>query len=518
MSVFRESSVIVIETSKRTVRAGLGLGEFIRAPTIEVPARVGLRKNASTSKLLESGLADTNGKSNGHSFENGMDVDVNGQEPKAAMNYIRPQRKHRPIPDAKVSDYLVGKELDDALAAGENIEMYWPLEEDDIRSWPQVEALWKYVLFNRLGIKRKQNESPVALSIPSGYSRNTHERLTQVFFERFNVAGFMLLERPLGLLFAANAIFGVVIDISYSDTTITPIADSIIQHSHEIHVDLGIRDCELYLANILRSHQQLVNDISAGQNLTEEQLHEELIQLVQQIWRDNMVKVPTDGETAAPDEEEGVTNIAALLIAGKEKSVIENATKKKSTSKQTAAEREREREIAALDLVQVEFKGKTLTLGRERHRFCEPLFDPELLTSVPSIKKDRLYDNVLPLQEGVHMAVNALSPDKRFQVWGGVFIAGEITMGVKGLGPALHSRLSPYLLLDQYNNRFGTLIKVPEYFGEFRDKGDGLAAFLGTSIVAKLAFNEPASKNYVSKTEYGSMGPVAILEYSPTIY
>jgi hypothetical protein len=27
---------------------------------------------------------------------------------------------------------------------------------------------------------------------------------------------------------------------------------------------------------------------------------------------------------------------------------------------------------------------------------------------------------------------------------------------------------------------------VPEYFAEYREKGDGLTAFLGTSIVAKV--------------------------------
>jgi hypothetical protein len=29
-------------------------------------------------------------------------------------------------------------------------------------------------------------------------------------------------------------------------------------------------------------------------------------------------------------------------------------------------------------------------------------------------------------------------------------------------------------------------VKVPEYFAEYREKGDGLAAFLGSSIVAKV--------------------------------
>lgn len=314
----------------------------------------------------------------------------------------------------------------------------------------------------------------------------------------------MLIERPLVQLFAANAVTGVVIDMSYSDVTISPIIDSVVQHRNEVHIAIGQKDCEIYLAKILRGHQKLISDLTADESWTEEQLQEQLLELVRQIWRDNLVKVPTDGETAVPDEDEGVTNIAALLVAGKEKSVIEAGSKRKATLKQTQAEREREREIAALDLVQVEFKGKTLTLGKERHRFCEALFDPELISTIPSIQKDPLVDNVISLQEGVHMALRSLSPEKRFPVWTGVFVCGEITLGVKGvmiwpvlvvspclncytgLGPALHSRLLPYLLLDQYGNRYANFIKVPEYFGDFREKGDGLAAFLGTSIVAKV--------------------------------
>lgn len=32
------------------------------------------------------------------------------------------------------------------------------------------------------------------------------------------------------------------------------------------------------------------------------------------------------------------------------------------------------------------------------------------------------------------------------------------------------------------------LVKVPEYFANFRELGDGLAAFLGSTIVAKVGF------------------------------
>jgi actin-related protein 9 len=296
----------------------------------------------------------------------------------------------------------------------------------------------KYVLFNRLQLRRKQNESPVALCVPSSFSRATHELLAQLFFERFNVPGFMLLERPLMQLFAANALYGVVIDISYTSTTITPITDSIIQHNHEVNIAVGTRDCELYLANLLRSNQSLVTALSEGGALTDEDLTAQLLELAQQVWHDNLVKVPSDGETAQTEEDEGITNIAALLVAGKEKAAIEAGTKKKATAKQTQAEREREREIAALDLVSVEFRGKSLTLGRERHRFCEPLFDPSLLRPLSAASKDSLLDTVIPLQEGVHLAVNSLPVDRRWLVWSGVFISGDMVNGVKGSHSSTH--------------------------------------------------------------------------------
>ena len=55
----------------------------------------------------------------------------------------------------------------------------------------------QYVLFNRLQRRRIQNESPVLLSTTPGVSREAYERICQVFFERFNVAGFCILERPM---------------------------------------------------------------------------------------------------------------------------------------------------------------------------------------------------------------------------------------------------------------------------------------------------------------------------------
>jgi hypothetical protein len=46
----------------------------------------------------------------------------------------------------KVTDYLVGHQLDDALAAGQELVISWPFAEGQILDFMQAEALW-YVLF-----------------------------------------------------------------------------------------------------------------------------------------------------------------------------------------------------------------------------------------------------------------------------------------------------------------------------------------------------------------------------------
>ncbi|EEB87422.1 hypothetical protein MPER_15224, partial [Moniliophthora perniciosa FA553] len=150
---------------------------------------------------------------------------------------------------------------------------------------------------------------------------------------------------------------------------------------------------------------------------------------VKQLWEEGHIKVPSDGELP-PVEDEGITDIAAIVVAGKEKAVIESGMKKKATQKQTAAEQARAREIEAMDLITVQFKDKSVTLGKERHRFCEPLFEPSVLRTVPEYQTSSL-DRPLSLQEAVRTAVGHADMDLRQYIWQGAFVTGSITRYVK---------------------------------------------------------------------------------------
>ena len=234
-------------------------------------------------------------------------------------------------------------------------------------------------------------------------------------------------------LYAANSLSGVVVDIGEDETQITPIYEGFIIHPARGSVALGTRHCENYLAHLLRSNKNVMAALSPPSNpLDFETLHATLLELVKQLWKDDTIKVPSDGETAVV-EDEGVTDIAAVLVAGKEKAVIESGMKKKATAKASAAEQARAREIEALDLITVQFREHSLTLGKERHRFCEPLYDPSLLDGISRIMNSNPDgEKPLSLQEAVGNFVNQTDVDQRQYIWQGLFVTGDITRHVKG--------------------------------------------------------------------------------------
>ncbi|KAH8093315.1 actin-like ATPase domain-containing protein [Cristinia sonorae] len=490
---FRESVVVMIDTSRTLIRAGIGLHDLLRTPAVEVPACVGLR--AST----------LNG-----------DFSTQPQASSSKTFTLSP----------KVTDYLVGSQLDDAIASGQDVTVYWPFADGNISDWTQAEALWKYVLFDQLQLRRVQMESPVLLSIMPGLSRDAYERLTLTFFERFNVAGFAVLDRPMAQFYAAitgQDLSGVVVDIGQDFTDITPIHDGFPVHNARTTLKYGISDCERYLAFLLRSNNAVMAALSPPDNPpAPEELQKALVDLSRQVWKEGLVKVLAEGE-AADIEEEGVTDIAAVLVAGKEKAVIESGMKKRANAKASAAEQARAREIEAMDLITVQFRGLSLTLGKERHRFCEPLFDPTLLFDLPGYEGRQLGEvDTRALPATVGHVVGQIEPDYRQYVWQGLFVTGELTNYIKGMGSALQARLAPFILSnpDGHNEiqpKSIKVLKIPDHFAEYREKGDGLASFLGSSIVAKISFTDSSGKNFVSKADYTNLGPAAVLEMSPMI-
>lgn len=93
----------------------------------EFSARVGLRKNASGEHI------------------NGAQQPITPGEPVkravASSSRISSLPQHSE-PNASVNDYLVGAQLEEALASGQDVSVSWPFADGDVRDWTQAEAIW----------------------------------------------------------------------------------------------------------------------------------------------------------------------------------------------------------------------------------------------------------------------------------------------------------------------------------------------------------------------------------------
>ena len=141
------------------------------------------------------------------------------------------------------------------------------------------------------------------ITFPHGLPRATHERVAQLFFERFNVAGFSTLERPLAQLYAANVLNGLAVEIGWDRTDIVPVYECTVQHNCVEWVPVGVKDCEMYLASLLRANEQVMGVLSPSEApLSDDQLEQELRQLARKIWLEGYVKLG-EAEVGSTEEE-----------------------------------------------------------------------------------------------------------------------------------------------------------------------------------------------------------------------
>lgn len=352
-----------------------------------------------------------------------------------------------------------------------------------------------------------------------------------MFFERFNVAGFSILERPMAQLYAVNALNGLVIDLGYHWTDISAIYDGFLLKHASASTPVGIKACLAFLAQVLKTNSSLALALSPPENpLSPEALHQTFQDLASTLYHRGLIKPPVLSSSQLSTgevEEEGITDIASILVAGKERAVIEANIKRRANQKASAAEQAKFKEIEALDLITVEFNGKELTIGKERHRFCDPLFDPRVLKHVPGLEatlfghseKEKELHPVLSVSEAASHVLSRTEVDQRQYILGsphatgGLLATGDMTSYVKGglasspdhhhfliglvvslaMGPFFAVLLGRYIvqnpeqhLMNDVQPKSIRTLKVPDFYSEYREKGEGYAAFLGSSVVAKV--------------------------------
>ena len=255
-----------------------------------------------------------------------------------------------------------------------------------------------------------------------------------------------------------NSTTGVVIDVGYESTTVSPVSDSTVYANGVVEVPLGIRHCEAYMAKLLADVPSVIEaltsplpapEVEASTSTAEgaaappppsypdTPLPETLLRLAKQLWKSNTIRpLLMGGQMLTVEEEEGVNDIAAALAAGKERALIEakaaNAKSHKSAARQAEDAKKKAAAAAAdgaaadADVVLVEFEGREFYLGRVRNKFCEPLFEPTLLAGLEGLEGLEKPSEMVAVQEAVQSSIGTVFGREKLALWEGVVVVGEL--------------------------------------------------------------------------------------------
>ncbi|TIC04756.1 actin-like ATPase domain-containing protein [Wallemia mellicola] len=445
--------------------AGKPLGEIFHKPQLYFEAKVGIKR--TTLESISKGEMDDN-----------MDVDE------------RKPMRLRP------SSYLVGQQLEDAIQAGEDLEISYPWKFGRIRDWVGAEALWKHALKQLLGNPRAAT-ALVLVTVPHGLSKDENERITQIFFERFNVPVFALVERPVLGLYASGSVTGLFIDVGHDSTDIVPVLDTIPQYTAATQWKFGLRELSIYLAGLLKNDTHLLGHEKLS-GLSEDERFDALVEISQELFKhpESLSLLPEEEEKDKKKKGEEF-DIAAALVNGQEKNLIDEKNAKENNA------------AAAQGRFQLEWRGSTISIGKIRQRFWEPLFNIDLLKGLKGIEEEQ---TLVGLPEAILSTVEQCEIETRSQIYNGLVLAGPLA-GAKGFTQLLAPHIGPYLSKGENNELQPSasilkVLRVPDYFADFKGRDD-LNTFLGAGIVAKITSADHSSFA-ITKADYNTRGPTVI--------
>eukprot|EP01122_Echinamoeba_exundans_P003088 TRINITY_DN13245_c0_g1_i1.p1 TRINITY_DN13245_c0_g1~~TRINITY_DN13245_c0_g1_i1.p1 ORF type:complete len:498 (+),score=165.86 TRINITY_DN13245_c0_g1_i1:70-1494(+) len=155
-------------------------------------------------------------------------------------------------------NYFVG---DDAMAASQSMQVYYPIRHGLVDNWTHMEKFWQMSVFKYL--RAEPEDHYFLLTEPPLNPPENREYTAEIMFETLNVPGLYIAVQAVLALAASwtskkaeRTLTGTVIDSGDGVTHVIPVAEGYVIGSSIKHIPLAGRDITAFVQNLLRERNE----------------------------------------------------------------------------------------------------------------------------------------------------------------------------------------------------------------------------------------------------------------------